>query len=312
MGSQKELVPDFQFPEKYHTSQELNSDLMKLCDRYSDLISKHELGKSTNGKDIWGFIVHSDQRNLKKKPASLIIGCHHGRECITSEAVLYCLEYILEKYSEVNQIRNWIEKSVSIWIPMLNPDGHDIVIRKNGNQVDLNRNYTFNWGLVPGCSHDPYSQIYCGPSQLSEIESQLINQMKIIDDLFHKFKNIKSSLDMHSGAEIILYPWGYTREPAPDDALFKELCRQMEQKAVELQVEPFPSQPAVDLYPTSGTYIDHVYHFYNCISFVAEIYRGRWARNIWEFFNPPAEKYDAVCHRVLPLIFTIINHATKA
>ncbi|MFX1293603.1 MAG: hypothetical protein ACFFD2_01905 [Promethearchaeota archaeon] len=79
-----------------------------------------------------------------------------------------------------------------------------------------------------------------------------------------------------------------------------------------MHIKPFPSQPAIKLYPTSGTYCDHIYQFYKCISFIVEIYKGRWAGNIWEFFNPPIDKFDVVCHRVLPVIFTIIDFATKA
>jgi len=300
---------DFEFPEKYHDSTTLNKDLGALCEQNPELIHQYPLGISPEGKEILGFIIHSDQQHLKGKPAALIIGCHHGRECITSEAALQSMKYLLEEYSQNNQIQAVIDKTVIIYIPMINPDGHDLVTRKNGHEVDLNRNYTFNWGKVPGCSHDKISQIYCGPTQLSELESQLINQMKIVDALFQKFKNIKSSLDMHSGAEVILYPWGWTKEPAPDDKLFKELCQKMEHKASKFGVLPFPSQTGMALYPTSGTYLDHVYKFYNCISFVAEIYRGRWAGNIWEFFNPPSNQYEQICRRTIPVILTVIEYA---
>ncbi len=306
----KEDDHDFDFPENYHTSIELITEIEKICNLHPDLISSHKLGISTEKKDILGYIISSDQKELESKPASLIIGCHHGREAITSEAAIYSIKHLLENYA--GEIKNWIDESIIIYVPMLNPDGHDIVIRKNANEVDLNRNYTFNWGMVPGCSHDPVSQIYCGPAKLSEIEPQLINQMKIIEDLFKKFKNIKSSLDMHSGANVVMYPWGYTWDPAPDDALFKKLCQEMDQRARKMKVMPFPSQPAMEMYPTSGTYCDHAYRFYNCITMIVEIYKGRWAGNIWEFFNPPSDQVNSVCHGVLPVIFTMINYASKS
>jgi len=302
---------DFDFPENYHSSQSLNKDLESLCEKNSDLLTRHHLGKSTEGKEIWCYIISSKQSALETIPASLIIGCHHGRECITSEAAYYGMKYLLENHSANEKIHVWIEHSAIIFVPMLNPDGHDVINRKNGNEVDLNRNYTFNWGIAPGCSHDPTSEIYCGPNQLSEIESQLVNKMKIIDELFLKYKNIKCSLDMHSGATLLLYPWGYSWDPTPDNAVFETLCQQMEQQAREMQVEPFPSGPGISLYPTSGTYIDHVYQFYHCISYVLELYKGRWAGSIWEFFNPPSEQVEPVCHRVLPVIFTLIDYATK-
>ncbi len=300
---------DFDFPENYHSSQELVDDFDKFCSQYPELISKYKLGQSTEEKDIWGYIITAGQDGLKNKPACLIIGCHHGRECITSEAVYYGINYLLENYSKNEEIQNLIEKGLVIVIPMLNPDGHDIVIRRNGNRVDLNRNYTFNWGNQPGCSHDPLSEIYCGPTQLSEIESQLMNELKIIDDLFQKYKNIKCAIDLHSGAEVILYPWGYTWDPSPDDSLFQKLCKQMAQKSQNLQVAPYPSQPGIALYPTAGTFIDHVYKFYECISFVVEIYKGTWAGDIWEFFNPPSEQVDVIGLRTLPILLTAMEFA---
>ena len=299
---------DFDFPENYHSSQELIDDLDKLCSQYPKLIRKYKLGQSTEEKDIWGYIISSGQDELEDKPACLIIGCHHGRECITSEAVYYGMNYLLANFSTNVQIRELIEKGLVIFIPMLNPDGHDIIIRRNGNRVDLNRNYTFNWGVQPGCSHDPESEIFCGPTQLSEIESQLINTMKIVDDLFLKYKNIKCAIDLHSGAEVILYPWGCTWDPSPDDKLFQNICKKMEQKSKDLQVVPYPFQPGIALYPTSGTFIDHAYRFYECPSFVVEIYKGRWAGSIWEFFNPESENVEAVCLKTLPIILTAIEH----
>ncbi len=302
---------DFEFPQNYHTIQELNSALETLCTQYSDLMARYSLGASTGKNEIWSYIISSDQTKLKSKPAALILSCHHGREAITSEAAYYSMKYLLTGYSTNSQIQQWLDHGAIIYIPMVNPDAHDVVERKNKNWVDLNRNYTFNWGLAPGSSHEKISEIYCGPAALSEVESQLINKMKIVDDLFVKYKNIKTAVDLHSGAEVLLYPWGYIRKPSPDDALFKDLCKQMEQKAKEMQVQFYEYQPAIELYPTSGTFLDHVYQFYHCISFVAEIYKGTWAGDIWEFFNPPSEQVETLCHRVLPILLTLINHATK-
>ncbi len=303
---------NYEFPENYHSTLELNEELSLICEKYSELISKHKLGESVEKKAIIGYIIHSNQKNLKEKPAALIIGGHHGRECITSEAALYCIKYLLANYAKDKRVRDWIDSIVIIFIPNINPDGHDMVERKNANEVDLNRNYTFNWGVVPGCSHDRTSQIYCGPTQLSETEPQLVNQMKIVDEVFLKFKNIKSSLDMHSGAEVVMFPWGWSWDPSPDEKTFIDICQKMEKLAKEMRVEPFLYQREIEMYPASGTYCDHVYQFYKCITFIVEIYKGRWAGDIWEFFNPPSEQVVSVCHRVLPVILNVIDYAEPA
>jgi hypothetical protein len=311
----KKPIRDYNFPPNYHTVQTLNKDLDKLCNKYPDLVAKYKLGETIDKEEILGCIVSSckkEEQELKNKPASLIIGCHHGRECIASEAVYYTMNLLLKNYSSNDQFRTWIDQSVIIFIPLLNPHGHDIIERKNENNVDINRNYTFNWGNENGASHDPLSETYCGPSPLSEIESQLANQMKIIDDLFLKYKNIKSSLDIHSGTEVILHPWGWTYDKCADYDLFQKLCKQMETKAKEMQVQPFEYSPAVNLYPTSGTFTDHVYQFYHNISFVNEIYYGKWSNNIFEFFNPPSDKVETVCKRTLPPIYVVIDYAAQS
>ena len=80
---------------------------------------------------------------MKTKPASLIIGCHHGRECIASESVYYQMNYLLKNYSTNEQIGTWIDQSAILVVPMLNPDGHDIVIRRNGNRSNISAIRTF-------------------------------------------------------------------------------------------------------------------------------------------------------------------------
>jgi len=308
---EEETGHDFKFPPNYHTVQELNNSIEELCNQHSDLMVRYKLGESAGKNDIWCCIVSSEKNELQSKPASLIIGGHHGRECIGSEALYYTINYLLNNYSSNAQIRTWIDQSAILLIPLLNPDGHDIIERKNANGVDLNRNYTFNWGN-DGASHEPSSEIYCGPNPLSESETQVANQMKIFDDLFIEYKNIKSTLDIHSGTEIILHPWGHTKDPAPDYDVFKKLCQQMEKKSQEMRVQFFEHIPAISLYPVAGDYMDHIYQLYHCISFVVEIYYRKWANDIFEFFNPPSEQVEAVCKRAFPIISTIIEFAAKS
>ncbi|MFX0205051.1 MAG: hypothetical protein ACFFDT_03630, partial [Candidatus Hodarchaeota archaeon] len=68
----------------------------------------------------------------------------------------------------------------------------------------------------------------------------------------------------------------------------------------------YDAYQSVNLYPTSGTYEDHVYAMYDALSFCVEVYVGDYG-NIWDYFNPPKNKIDEVCERNLPLVLALFN-----
>ena len=62
-----------------------------------------------------------------------------------------------------------IPANVDLWLlPAINPDGVALNQRHNANQVDLNRNFPYKWGLIA----EPGNWEYSGPSAASEPETQ--------------------------------------------------------------------------------------------------------------------------------------------
>ena len=76
--------------------------------------------------------------------------------------------------------------------------------------VDLNRNYSQGWG-GPGSSDRAASDIYRGAKPFSEPETQAIKSF------IESNANITMLLSFHSFSELILYPWGNTTEPIPNE-----------------------------------------------------------------------------------------------
>ncbi|MDX2378831.1 MAG: DUF2817 domain-containing protein [Acidimicrobiia bacterium] len=86
----------------------------------------------------------------------LVIGVIHGNED--------------DGVAVVEQLRDSeIPNGVELWVvESMNPDGQGAQDRHNGNEVDLNRNFPYNWGPI-GVPGDPQ---YAGTEPASEPETQ--------------------------------------------------------------------------------------------------------------------------------------------
>lgn len=62
----------------------------------------------------------------------------------------------------------------------------------------------------PGSSSNPCAETYHGPYPHSESE------VKSIVDFILSHGNVKALLSIHSYSQMLLFPYGYTMEPAPD------------------------------------------------------------------------------------------------
>ncbi|MEM7131979.1 MAG: M14 family zinc carboxypeptidase [Chloroflexota bacterium] len=174
------------------------------------------------------------------KPKLMIISAIHAREYTTAEMNTRFAEYLVTNYG-VNPDVTWLLDYHEIHImPQANPDGRKIaeggqLWRKNTNPtngcaggdygVDLNRNSSFQWG-GSGSSNNSCSQTYRGPSPASEPEVQTIQSYasSIFTDQRGPGINDPAPADtegvfitIHSYSELVLYPWGWTNNPAPNN-----------------------------------------------------------------------------------------------
>jgi len=225
---------------KYHTYSEMVEELHKAAAMYPHITQLVDIGdswekwKGIADRDIWAIKI-SDNPYIEEEeePDVLIVGCHHARELISVEIPLAIIRVLTSRYSFDPRIK-YLVNNREIWVvPMLNPDGHVYVEevypmwRKNRNTngytdpayqgVDLNRNYSFQWGYDDiGSSPYPWSQIYRGLAPFSEPETQAIKQLV-------ETHNFVVSLSYHSYGNLFLFPWGYIDEDTEDHAIFERL-----------------------------------------------------------------------------------------
>jgi len=173
----------------------------------------YSVGNSHQGNPILVFRMYQATANRR---AYWIDATIHAREWIAPATVLKVIEALaLGTNAEATRLTNSYDWYI---MPVMNPDGYDYtwsnerLWRKNRRQLpgticigtDLNRNFNFRWG-TDGVSHQPCSDIYCGPSGGSEPETQHVQ-----NELRRLGPNLLASVTVHSYGNMWMFPWGNT------------------------------------------------------------------------------------------------------
>ncbi|NOX63924.1 MAG: zinc carboxypeptidase [Chloroflexi bacterium] len=277
--------PDF---SGYHDYAEMTSELKALAAENPQIARLQSLGRSHEGREIWAMrITDRPDENEPDEKTILIFANMHAREHLTLEQALYLIRDLLENYGVEGEVTNLVNQR-DIWIiPNLNPDGTEYDIRSwenpmdppmwrknrrnnmNGTWgVDLNRNFSYKWGCCGGSESYSGGETYRGPAPFSEPETQVIRNFA------NQHPDLTISFSLHTFGELILYPYGYTRDDLPPDmdptdlAIFKAMSDGLSQR------NGYQAEQASSLYIVDGDSDDWLY---------AE--RGVYALT-WELYPP--------------------------
>jgi len=219
----------------YHTVAEAHAEMASYVAAHPAIALLDTIGFSVEGRPIEAVKISDNVAVQENEPEALIVGCHHARELMSVEIPLYVMRRLLDGYGSDPVLTNLVNTR-QIWIvPTVNPDGHVYVENNSGGQsdswwrknrrhnsdgsfgVDLNRNYSYEWGYDEvGSSSTPSSEIYRGAAAFSEPEVAAIRDFMAT----HAFT---VSASFHSYGQLVLYPWGYAPLDAPDNAIFAAL-----------------------------------------------------------------------------------------
>jgi hypothetical protein len=186
-----------------------------------------------------------------EKPKFFLMAAIHAREYVTAETATRFAEYLLANYGKDPDITWLIDYTEIHILPQANPDGRKmaetgVLWRKNVREtgacgvngsfhdgIDLNRNSSFKWNsCIPApnshfdCSSDNGCDVtYRGSAAQSEPEVQAIEgYLRSIfpdsrgpDDLDAAPADTSGLLiTLHSYSELVLFPWGWTADEAPN------------------------------------------------------------------------------------------------
>ncbi|MFQ5651126.1 MAG: M14 family metallopeptidase [bacterium] len=260
----------------YHTYEEVSAELQQLQSEFPAIAKVVELGESVEKRKIWGLKISDNVAVEEEEPEVLFIGGHHAREWISVDVPLLLAHNLLSHYATDERVQALVDNG-EIWIvPLLNPDGHQYSVtsnrlwrknrRNNGDGtfgVDLNRNYGYEWG-GPGSSGDTFSDIYRGPAPFSEPETQGIRD-------FAGAHEFLAMISYHNYSQLVLFPWGHTNAPAPDEALLDQLATTLADSILAVHGKRYTPQQSSDLYLASGDATDWLYGETRVPSFTIEL-----------------------------------------
>jgi murein tripeptide amidase MpaA len=237
-------APNYQTPTNfqlgsmagYYTYQELLDELDSMRAKYPQLISSRQIINPSEltheGRPIYWLRI-SDNPNIdENEPEALYNALHHAREPMSLSQLVYFMWYILENYSSDDNIKTLIDNTELYFVPCVNPDGYIYNAttnpggggmwrknRRNNNDgtfgVDLNRNYSYNWGFNnQGSSPNSSSDTYRGTAAFSEPETKNMRDFSLAHDFVVNF-------NYHSYGNLMVYPWAYSGLESADSAYYR-------------------------------------------------------------------------------------------
>lgn len=249
----------------YHTLSEIYSFQDMLVAENPNLVSKIVIGQSYEGRPLNVLKFSSGGNN---RPAIWIDTGIHSREWVTQATGVLFSKKIVTEYGRDPALTALLSKMDIFLEIVVNPDGYhythtnDRLWRKNRKRnpgsrcvgVDLNRNWNAGFG-GSGSSNNPCSPIYRGARAHSEPE------VRSIVNFVRSHGNIKAFISIHSYSQMLLYPYGYTKRAAKDQA---ELDR-VAQKAVTDLASLYGTRYRygsiiTTIYQSSGGSIDWTYN----------------------------------------------------
>lgn len=315
----------------YRTVEETYTDMAKLASEQEMLAEWTDVGDSwdkvTPG-DPAGYDLHvlrlTNESIAGPKPAFFLVGAVHAREMTTAELAARFAEMFVAGYGSDPDVTWLLDHTELHVMPIANPDGRKfaeegLYWRKNTDSpnaceypdygVDLNRNSSFKWNGCAGStcsSSDPCSEVYRGTAPASEPETQAIEHY--VASVFSDRRGAGDSdaapadtegvfISLHSFGQWVLFPWGWTPDPAPNDRGLETLGRKF---GYFTRYEVCQSGEPGCIYPTDGTTDDWAYGELGIASYTFEL--GTWFFEECSYFE----------EQIAPSTMQALRYAFKA
>ncbi len=207
--------------QSYPTWQHYDTIMHKIAERWPGVCRLDTIGFSVMGRAVLALKISDNVAVDEPEPSVMLSSTIHGDEPAGFVLLMRLAEY-LASGSTGGGLAEELVSGLEIWInPLANPDGmyrdNDTMIypvRANSNGYDLNRNF-------------PDPEVSSPP--LQKETSDMI--------AFLEEKRFALSVNLHSGVEVVNYPWDKWTRLHPDDDWFDGISRRYAD-TVHLHAEP--------------------------------------------------------------------------
>jgi hypothetical protein len=208
--------------QSYPTWKHYDTIMHKIADHWSDVCLLDTIGFSVSGRAILALKISDNPASDEKKPAVMLSSSIHGDEPAGFVLLMRLAEFIASESSAGGVVSDLVS-GLEIWInPLANPDGMyrdgdtmTYPVRANSNGYDLNRNF-------------PDPEVVSPPQVQKETEDMMA---------FLSEKRFALSVNLHSGEEVVNYPWDKWTRLHADDEWFNDISRRYAD-TVHLYSEP--------------------------------------------------------------------------
>jgi hypothetical protein len=270
--------------DDYKSPEQVRAYADGLVAAHPTLVSIETAGHSLQGREI--YVVRL-KTGTESKPILLLNSVQHAREWITVMTSMYIADQLALGYGVDPRVTALLDEYEVAIIPIVNPDGYaytwtnDRFWRKNRRPnaggtfgVDNNRNWGFAWGSDNGSSGSGSSETFRGTAPFSEHENIALRDWTLDNP------GVVLNLDIHSAAQMILYPWGYKPQSMTMVDGIRNLSLGMRSAILASSGATYKAGQAYQtLYSMSGCSIDWFYGELGIYTWTVEV-RGPG-------FNPP-------------------------
>jgi len=181
--------------DRYPTYSVYTQMMQDFATNYPDICRLQTIGNSQNGHLVQVLKITDNPDVDEDEPEFFYTGQMHGDELVSSIMLLHLIDYLLSNYGTNSQVDDLVN-NVEIWInPLSNPDGCYYggdntvsgAVRSLYNGIDPNRNFP-----APSDAHPD------GNAYALEVSDMIA---------FTDIHNFVLSANIHSGAEVVNYPW---------------------------------------------------------------------------------------------------------
>jgi hypothetical protein len=253
----------------YPTYEVYEALMLQFAAQYPTICMLEEIGSLSSGRKLLALKITDKVTDVDfAKPQLFLSSSMHGDEIGGYSVLLQLADYLLSNYNKTgyDDVTKLVNKA-QLWInPLANPDGtykggNETVLgasRYNANLIDINRNFP-----DPDAGEHPDGNAWQAETEL----------MMAFADKHH----FNLAINIHSGSEVVNYPWDTWSRPAADDAWWAYVGGNYRDSAQANSPDGYLTDVnnglsnGYDWYRITGGRQDYMNYFKNCREFTLEI-----------------------------------------